>query len=257
MYWNICVVQGNLQYAYHSLQSFNTIKYILLKYNHKEILRNIISQAKNLINQKQSVINLVDQLTEQHFLESSHQQILFKELTKDAIEFFLWLNEGKYNWKEQQEVKTSCNYITDIPSLVKSLNVRQRIWQKFTPFIKSPLQRPICSNPSFFNLVSQGTLSTELFNKLVPLMKGVTIRDLSIVLKQSDVNVAKLLFPYIKQGVISLQTPASPYNRLPLIPASGLSDSTSNNTQEAPSMSKSVVKNLTYSPPQKVRGVRP
>jgi len=49
-------------------------------------------------------------------------------------------------------------------------------------------------------------------------MKGDSLRDISFLLKQDDLKLAQVLYPYIKQGVIVLDSPKPPFDKFPLIP---------------------------------------
>lgn len=50
------------------------------------------------------------------------------------------------------------------------------------------------------------------------LINLLTIRQLGLFLKQDDLKLAELLFPYVQQQIIQLQSPKSPFDRLPPIP---------------------------------------
>ena len=224
--WEIYVSKGKLKYAYHSLQSFNTIKYILLRHNFGETLKNILPQAKNILASDQPVLSIVNQLAEQNLLSNTQKRILYRELAQDAIEYCLWLKDGESHWNEENDntsfnnIIATSDYIGDIPTLLNSIKIRLRVWQQFSPLVQSPLQRPICPNPALIkNEVPEGTLSPQLLEKLVKLMRGTTIQDLSIALKQNDLRVVQLLLPYIKQQIIKLEQPKPPLDKLPVVPS--------------------------------------
>ena len=248
--WEIYLSQGKIKYASHSLQSVNTIKYILLRHNFKETIKNILQQGQTILASHQPVLSTVNQLAEQNFLTNNQTKILHKELAQDAMEFCLWLKEGESHWNQDNEsasvnnITASSDYLWDIPTLLNSIKIRTQAWQRFSPLVQSPLQRPICPNPSLLgNKVPSGNLSPELLEKLVKLMKGATIQDLSIALKQNDLRVVQLLFPYIKHQVIKLQSPKSPLDKLPLVPSKVSNSQFSSNTSPVKSESKKPVTN--------------
>ncbi len=224
--WNIYFSDGILQYANHSLQSFKTIQSILLRYNLGETVKNISQKAQSILNSNKSLFSIVDQLVENNFLNRNHKKILHKELTQNAIKFFLWLTEAEFAWIPQNNLNSDedsiiADYIWDIRTLVNSVMVRLNAWQKFAPFIQSPLQCPICLNDSLFRKkVASGNISPAMCEKLIKLMRGATIHEIGIILKQTDLKIAQFLFPYIQDDLIKIQPPQSPLDRLPMIPPS-------------------------------------
>ncbi|BAQ59895.1 two-component response regulator [Geminocystis sp. NIES-3708] len=152
--------------------------------------------------------------------------MLIMELTQDALESFLWLRDGEYQWNqintvESLKMKTTIEVNPmELSTLLKSLKIRLKMWQKLTPLITSVHQRPFCIDPSKLQeKVPNGNLSPGILMQLAKLMKGATIRQLSIFLKQDELRVAQLLFPYLQYKVIKLYSPKTPLDKLPSIPS--------------------------------------
>ena len=96
---------------------------------------------------------------------------------------------------------------------------RLKIWQKFTTIIRSPHQRPYLTNVKFLETpVPGGTLSAKALHQIAQLMKGRSMRDLALFLKQDELKLIQLLTPYLRHNAICLRHPAAPLDRLPLIP---------------------------------------
>jgi twitching motility two-component system response regulator PilG len=152
--------------------------------------------------------------------------MLIRELTRDALESFLWLTGGESHWQAIDPLQSLNGAIAvgenllELPPLLESLQLRLQAWQKLSPLITSPHQRPCCVNPSLLQqTVPSGNLSPATLQKLVKLMRGVSIRQLALFLKQDDLKVAQLLSPYIKHKILQLHFPKSPIDRLPQIPS--------------------------------------
>jgi two-component system, chemotaxis family, sensor histidine kinase and response regulator PixL len=70
---------------------------------------------------------------------------------------------------------------------------RLKIWQKFTTIIRSPHQRPYLTNAKFLETpVPGGTLSSKALNQIAQLMKGRSIRELALFLKQDELKLVQL-----------------------------------------------------------------
>ncbi len=66
--------------------------------------------------------------------------------------------------------------------------------------------------------MENGTLSAEALTQLAGLLrKGLSLRQLSLYLKQDEIRVASLLCPYIDNKVIHLRPPIPPFDRLPTL----------------------------------------
>ena len=222
--WKIYLSNGKLQYAYHSLQSFKNIYRILMlnKFGATAIQLKSSPHAKNIFKRYRSIFFIVDQLVKKNLLTNSEEKILHKELTQEAIESFLWLREGEHQWIRQAKSHNTITpaYLWNTQELLNFIEMRFKKWQQFNSLIQSPLQRPICSNPSLINKeVPGGTLSLKMLEKLIKLMRGISIQELGVVMKQNELKIAQLLLPYIKSKIFVLHPPQSPLNKLPLIPS--------------------------------------
>lgn len=222
--WNLYLVQGKLQYAHHSLQSRETLKHYLVSLNYS-----LVSQITPLLDENTpenyQFISIINQLVAQNSLNASQGKIIIEKLIQDAIESYFWLVDGESVWQSINPLQSLDATITneenllEFPPLLESLQTRLQAWQKFNPWITSPHQRPLCINPSLLEKpIPSGNLSPVILQKLVKLMRGATIRELGVVLKQDDLKVSELLFPYIQNKVLQLLSPKSPLNRLPQIP---------------------------------------
>jgi twitching motility two-component system response regulator PilG len=241
--WKIYLLNGKLQYAYYSLQSFKNVYRILMlnKFGATAIQLKSSPHAKEIFKRYQSIFMIIDQLVKKNLLTAAEEKVLHKELTQEAIEFFLWLREGEHQWIRQTKSQNTITpaYLWDTQELLKFMDIRLKKWQQLNPLILSPLQRPICPNPSLINNpVPEGTLPINILEKLTQLMRGVSIQELGVVMKQNELQIANVLLPYIKSQVFILQPPQAPLDKLPLIPppqfnATALFKTTLTNLKEA------------------------
>ncbi|MBL1211181.1 response regulator [Geminocystis sp. GBBB08] len=243
--WNIYLAEGKLQYAQHSLQSLETIKHHLMAIAPNAVTKIDLTKGQNNTDNLK-LITIINDLWEQNHLNSSQKTTLIKELSQDALESFLWLREGEYQWNQITTVqslkiknKIGVNPL-ELSPLVKSLQIRLQLWQKLTPLITSPQQRPLFIYSSKLpEKVPNGSLSPQVLMQLAKLMQGATIRQLSIILKQDELKLAQLLFPYLQHQVIKLHSPKTPLDKLPTIP-SVLNHQSQNNVSPKSSTSNTI-----------------
>jgi twitching motility two-component system response regulator PilG len=224
--WKLYLVEGKLQYACHSLQSADSIKYYLLRLNHGTIAKIAPLPAQGVSDNERLILSALNHLVDQNYLNSKQRTTLLGQLTQEALESCLWLTEGESHWHPTNPLPfpdgtaTVGENLLEIPPLLKSLQAELQAWQKLSPLITSPHQRPLCVSPSLLQQkVPSGNLSPAILGKLANLMRGATIRQLGLFLKQDDLKVAQLLFPYIKHKILQLLSPKSPLDRLPKVPS--------------------------------------
>jgi twitching motility two-component system response regulator PilG len=161
-------------------------------------------------------------LGDQQLLGAEQQLRLTESLVKETLESCLWLNQGT----SRRIATTNFGQLPlppldglDLRSLLASFQQRLIAWQRMSPTIGSPHQRPYLAHQSVLQQpVLAGAPSTAMIEKLAKLMKGLSIRQLAFVIKQDELKLTQLLLPYVQQGAICLRDPQPPFDRLPRIP---------------------------------------
>jgi two-component system, chemotaxis family, response regulator PixG len=170
----------------------------------------------------------IDNLALRGLLDQTQLRYLSLELTKESLESLLWLTHGNSIWHSNQVMP-----LTAITNSHKSLNIstlldyyqqRLTIWQTFNVIIQSPHQRPYLTNENLLeNLIPNGTLSLKALQQISQLMRGASLREISVLIKQDELKLAQLLIPYIRHNVFFLRKPSMPFDQLPNIPEAALS----------------------------------
>jgi twitching motility two-component system response regulator PilG len=169
--------------------------------------------SQNLIRQE------IDRLILQGILDRDQALKISTEITKEAFESLLWLKNGSYHWQEEPLNPDSTQVRLDVAKLIEYYQQRLTVWQKYITIIHSPHQRPYLTNHQLLEKpIPQGTLSPKALTQITQLMRGVSLRELALFLKQDELKVLKLLVPYIRENIICLREPAVPFNLLPNIP---------------------------------------
>ena len=234
--WRVYLQSGKLKYVDCSLQLLSQLKYYLLRqeWNNtvaalKELPKSYLSIEMNL--EPKSFNNgLYEQvigwlLTERHLYHSQFLQLI-EDITQDSLESCLWLREGDYSWHEGEsipswiEAEIGNSLLFDIPDLVDFLGQRLKKWQNCGFGLISPHQRPYFLDYRDIDKVKTGgILPHQALLKLANVMrKGLSFRQLSIMLQKDEIHVAQLLSPYIEHKKIHLRNPQPPLDRLPTIP---------------------------------------
>ena len=220
--WDIYLHNQKLVYASSSFQAWPTLDYHFrcVSLNNFKAAKQSLGQS-GLATQSQNWLQLgphnsaIKWFHEQGFLNDLQRRQLLENLTKEAIESFLWLTEAHFQWIKETPVpmnEATIEFSLDLEDTLQVFQQRMQAWQQMGMLIKSPHQRPY-----LFAQNAENEESTEL-RKLGKLLRGMSIRQIALLINQDELKVAKLLYPYIQRGNIYLRNPQSPYLDLPTIP---------------------------------------
>lgn len=227
--WSVFVYCGKLVGIDCSVQSFDQLIYRLRQLGCDaaatavKITANssIHALGENLIQQE------LDRLVMQGMLDPTLVIQLATAVTKEALESLLWLQAGAYQWQEQElsarlTIKNP-EFRLDLSKLIEYYQQRLTIWQNHITIVQSPHQRPYLTQEQFLDKpVVAGNLSSKALRQVTQLMRGISLRELSLLLKQDELKVIQLLIPYLRENIICLREPLSPLQQLPQIPEPNL-----------------------------------
>ena len=234
--WRVYLQSGKLKYVDCSLQSLPQLKNYLLRQDWNSTVTALQDLPKSYfkseanLEQKSFDNGLYEQtinwlLAERHLYHAQFLQLI-EDLTQDHLESCLWLREGVISWHEgvsipswiEAEIGNSLSF--DIPDLVDFLEQRLKKWQSCSSELISPHQRPYFLDYRDIDKVATGgILPQQVLLKLANVMrKGLSFRQLSIMLQKDEIHVAQLLSPYIEHKKIHLRNPQPPLDLLPTIP---------------------------------------
>ncbi len=221
--WIIELHQGNLKSAVHSLQSLPNLELCLYSLGYGQKTAQIIQvMAQNGFNEKKGnnfIEEAISYLMREETIGLSQQLQLINQFTQDALEPFFFLETANYYSSQNKSSVVSSEQGFNVEELCNLWKKKQQAWQKFSPLINSPHQRPYCPNLQTLknSLVSK---SSNLLAKIASFKGKISIRQLGILLKLDDCQVAELLYPYLKSKVLRLHSPLSPFDKLPPISSS-------------------------------------
>jgi two-component system, chemotaxis family, response regulator PixG len=215
--WNIYLGFGKLLTVDCSIQSLNQLVDRLRYLGYEQAAQSVEVDSDKLVRHE------IERLALKGLLDRGQLERISTYLTKEAFESLLWLKNEQMVWHPDR----SRSIEPGLPpqsglNLAKTIDYYQqrlKIWQKFTTMIRSPHQRPYLTNVTLLETqIPGGTLSSKALNQIAQLMKGRSVRELALFLKQDELKLVQLLVPYLRHNAICLRDPAAPFDRLPLIP---------------------------------------
>jgi two-component system, chemotaxis family, response regulator PixG len=233
--WKIHLHEGNIQYVHCSAQLLEQFKYHLYYLGWPKAISAIKQLPNDLLNTSSSIQSkssnhiyekMIAWLLSQQHLDLSQVLKLIQNITKDNLLSFLWLDNGSSSW---QDKSTLPNWIPEqiqsslslkVAECLNEAEIKQRQWQSCSEQLLSVYQRPYFP-PSWDKkaLPASGSLNHTVLINLTQVLKGSTsIRQLSILLNKDEIQVAKILSPYIEDKIIYLHHAQAPLDQLPHIP---------------------------------------
>lgn len=228
--WKIYLQQGHLIYVDCSLQLLEQLKYYLHYLQLEKAVGSLKQLPQSCLQNRSSTETLysisISWLLKEEHLDQYQGLRLIQHLTKDNFQSFLLLDSASVKWHDEYSLPPW------IPSLIRdflSINMteclkegkaRLRQWQNCSEKLLSIYQRPYFP-PGWETkpLPTSGSLNRENLSQLSQILSGRTsIRQLSILLKKDELQVAQILSPYIDGNIIYLHRAQSPLDQLPTIP---------------------------------------
>ena len=238
--WNVYIENGRIKCA------ANSVQYLMLTLDYhlrylglqnaaaaaKSIPASVPENNSQIINWLEGgkIIPSINWLIGQKHLQLSEAKKICTSLSLEAIETLLWLREGKYKWYKNYDLPqhTLASKLTfeniELVSSIQRIQQKNQSWKTFSPVILSPYQCPYLNETKELN-----QFSAPILLKLSKFLKGLSFRQLALILNQNELKIAQLLYPSIKNGRVIVKSPKPPFNLLPFI---SIKDST------APSISK-------------------
>lgn len=246
--WCLDAVDGQLKFASHSLQYLSSLETVLPVVGCESALpvywRLIRSEPYRYPSKEVTVGHLswtsqiVDALVKYDALNGEQAEAVLAQLTEDALDSLLGLDAATITWEtvpsELWHLKVQG---LPIEARLEQLTEKAKRWQPLSTLIYSPHQRPYSeSSADLRQPVPQGRLSPQMLGALARMMQGASLRQIAQTVKQDEITLATLLYPYIQRRVIKLWPPVAPLDRLPWLPGAKLPALSSVVTEEHPTV---------------------
>ena len=241
--WKIYLQQGKLKYIECSVQLLDQFMYHLSRLGLTQAVAALKQfPASTIADNKSDDLSLDGKiiswlLTENH-LDNTQVTELIEQIIKDELQYCLMLARGSSFWHDGTSVPSwipiqiEASVALDIPECLNEQKIRLKLWQNCSNRLVSVHQRPYFAPSWSQKTLPSGSLNHQSLTELTKVLKGRTsIRQLSILLKKSELQVAQILSPYIDEKIIYLHHAPAPLNKLP-------------NIQQAPEEKHSSLSNL-------------
>lgn len=216
IYWEIDITNRQLMAAVISIQSLENLYYHLQTLGYKQAAT-VVKKANSSDDplNKMPIKGAIHWLQQQNFLNADQVSQVIDQMSHEALESFFWLNDATFHWEEQPYLTLSISNPPQLTDLVKQQRDRLQFWQDIRDQVQSPYQRPYLFNQRILENPSH-----QLLAKISKLMRGLSLHEIALLMKQDKVKLAKRLYPYFKNGVVLLREPKPPWNQLPNLPKS-------------------------------------
>lgn len=227
--WKIYLEQGNLKYTSCSIQLLDQLKYYLHYLQLKQVAASLKQIPQSLLQDKSLTTTLYSRViswlfAEKH-LDQSQGLKLIQHIAKDSFQSCLLLNKGSSTWHDEHSLpiwipqQITASLSVSVAKSLKEGQTKLKQLQNCSTELISIYQCPYFS-PSWKTkpLPNSGSLNQEILSELAKILSGRTsIRQLSILLKKDEFQVAQILSPYIDSKIIYLHHASAPLDRLPTI----------------------------------------
>ena len=217
--------EGKLIYATNSLAPFERLE---------RHLRRLSNRNSNLTNKvikeaRQKFRNVLESYTEnpsdyrglmwltseQKYLSKDEAITILRRVTREVFESILSLPEPlNYSFVEQsRKLVELCSF--DLDSYLKQCQKRLQAWQTFSNHIQSSYQRLYLANSNDSTIRN---LTTEQNETICKLLKGLNFRQISALIDQDELIVAKILHSSIINNTVLVRSRKPPFDKLPILP---------------------------------------
>ena len=254
--WKIYLQQGKFKYLECSVQLLDQLKYHFYQLGWTQAIAALKQLPTSIIADKSSGRSLYEKVISWLLAENldfSQGATLIEEIIKDELQYCLMLDRGNSFWHDDSvpawippEIEQAV--AIDIPECLNEQQIRLKLWQNCSDRILSVHQRPYFAPSWSQKTLPPGSLNHQSLMELTKVLKGRTsIRQLSILLKKDELQVAQILSPYIDEKIIYLHHAPAPLNKLPNIPRTSQEESSLTQLDRA----RQVLQNTTTSTPVK------
>lgn len=211
----IYIEKGKIAYATNSVEPFERLERHLRRLSHtiptlKGEVRSSVrltfeAEIKDLMQQPPDY-QAISWLVEKEHLNQEQATILVKKIIQEVFETFLLLPKDYQSKFIKQTPSVSATGLMELSSIMEQAQNCLRSWYNFYPHITSSYQRPY-----FFS--KPGATAEQ--QKIGKILRGFSFRQLSAILNQEEVAIAKKFYPLISKKTIILRDPQVPFDKLP------------------------------------------
>ena len=218
--WNsisyfIHLEKGKVAYATNSIDPFERLERYLRRLSHKvPTLKGEVRSSVRLtfeaeitdLMQPPPDYQAITWLIEKNLINNEQATILVKKIIQEVFETYSLISQDYQSSFIKQTPSVSATGLIELSSVIESSQKYLQAWYSFYPNITSSYQRPYFFSKPGANVEQQ---------KIGKILKGFSFRQLSAILNQEELAIAKKFFPLISNKTIILREPQAPFDKLP------------------------------------------
>ncbi|MEM9002116.1 MAG: response regulator [Cyanobacteria bacterium P01_F01_bin.86] len=209
--WLVFWRNGRIVYAGTTDGQLRRLQGYLHRYELKNVLETLDVPAIATFNSPE--YGYLWALLENHILTPQQGRTILTGMVHETLFDLLSLHQGSFVFKLAAGLSPQLTTF-EISSLMAMLTTQIQAWKQFYPHIQSPHQCPMATG----HLIDDEGWDEVKASRLLTWMNGKTsIRQIARYLNRNIVTVAKVIYPYVRQGIVHLPPIAAD---VPVIPAS-------------------------------------
>ena len=211
----IYIEKGKIAYATNSIEPFERLERHLRRLSHqiatlKGEVRSSVrltfeAEIKDLMQQPPDY-QAISWLVEKEYLNNEQATVLVNKIIQEVFETFLLLPKDYQSNFIKHTPSVSATGLMELTTITEKTKQCLRSWYEFYPHITSSYQRPY-----FFS--KPGATAEQ--QKIGKILRGFSFRQLTAILNQDEVAIAKKFYPLISKKTIILRDPQAPFDKLP------------------------------------------
>lgn len=211
----IYLYRGKIAYATNSLEPFERLERHLRRLSHsvsslkgefRNSIRLIFDLETDNFAENPSDYKAIYWLVEQQHLTEEQASLLINKIIREVFETFLLLPNSCPNQLLKKAQIADPITVVDLSWIQEKCPKNIQGWHSLLPHISSSYQRPY-----FFSKPD----SPPEHQRLAKILRGFNFRQLSAILNQNELVIAKKFYPLIINKTIVINDPQPPFNLLP------------------------------------------
>ena len=218
--WNsigyfIYLEKGKIAYATNSVEPFERLERYLRRFSHtipqlkgevrSSVRLTFASEISDLMVQPPDY-QAINWLVEHQYLSDRQAKVLVHKVISEIFDTYILLSKNYQSSFTKQTPSVSSYGLIELSSILANTKKSLQSWDRYYPHITSSYQRPYFFTKPDANIEQQ---------KIGKILRGFNFRQLSAILNQDEIAIAKKFSALIKNKTIILRDPQPPFDKLP------------------------------------------
>ncbi|MDJ0555802.1 MAG: response regulator [Microcoleaceae cyanobacterium MO_207.B10] len=196
--WFVFFLNGQIIYATQRAGSLSRLRDYLSRYNADRELDSITVPSIASVNAPE--YGYLWALLEKGILTPAQGRSIIHNMVRETLFDLLSLRRGSFIFELGPALTPQLTTL-EISSFLAKIMKQIQEWNQFSPYIHSPEQCPVISDPDQL----QKALKPHIFNILKNWSDGQTsMQQIARYLNRDVLTVAKAIYPFVQQGIVQL-----------------------------------------------------